>query len=136
MEDVRIMKSFYRLCKREYPSIVQELTPKPVLNNFKSIPDLLNRYCELSGSTIDDVRKNRNNERLVFIAVVVKAFDPISIDDIENLLPRGLRIVLSDVLHCHTTQISNSIQTVRTFMKIYADFRDRVSYFYSEIIKR
>lgn len=129
-------RSVLRLLRTKYPSIYNELTQRPALSDLRQVDRLLRLFCKVKGLEITDVVKNAGQSRMLFITVAVKVFDPIFFVDNNKTLMRGLREKLASCLLCHETQISHTLSTVRTYLRVYRLFREEVTYLYGEITKR
>jgi hypothetical protein len=127
-------RSVLRLLKKNYPAIYDELSQKPVLTELNLVDQLVSLFLRVKGITLEDLVKNRDQSRMLCITVVVKAFDPVFFIDQDKNLMRGLREKLSSVLLCHETQISHTLSTVRTYIKVYKHFREEVTYIYGKTV--
>lgn len=127
-------KSVYRILQNRYPSIAGEITQDPVETDLREIKNLLKLYTELKGYSLSDVYKNREQSRMVFVALIIRIYDPLFYVDEEKRLKHGLRPELTRQLRCHETWISHLLQTVRTYMRAYPAFRKEVDYLYSRVI--
>ena len=128
-------KSVVRLLQKKYPSIFEELTQEPVVADLTMAEPLLGRFCLLKGLSKAQVVKNKDQSRMLFIALATKTFDPLFFVDTEKTLLRGLRDTLAAILFIHETQISHTLTTVRTYLRAYPDFRKEVDYLYATIVK-
>lgn len=128
------IRSALRLLQKNYPTIYNELNQKPSLTNLDNINQLLNLFCNLKGLTFEEVIKNRDQSRILFITIIVKCYDPIFFIDEEKVLKRHLREELSNVLFCHETQISHILSTARTYLKVYKQFREEVDWICEKLI--
>ena len=130
-------RSVLRLLRKTYPSIYEELTRRPSLLDLDRIDDLLDEFCRVKGFERSDVYKNREQSRMVFITIAVKAYDPMFfVDQDKALMRQGLREKLSETLYCHKTQISHTLSTVRTYLRVYKSFREEVDYIYSKTVNQ
>ncbi len=123
-----------RLLRTNYPAIYDELTQKPELVDQQRVDSLFTLFCQAKQLGRDDVFKNRHQSRMLFITVAVKAYDPLFFVDSQKTLIRGLREKLGKTLYCHETQISHTLSTVRTYLKVYKGFREEVSYIYGKTV--
>lgn len=123
-----------RLLRTNYPTIYDELTQKPELVDQQRVDTLFALFCQAKQLSRDDVYKNRHQSRMLFITVAVKAYDPLFFVDSQKTLTRGLREKLAKTLYCHETQISHTLSTVRTYLKVYKGFREEVSYIYGKTV--
>lgn len=123
-----------RLLRTNYPTIYDELTQRPELLDQQQVDSLFTLFCQAKQLSRDDVYKNRNQSRMLFITVAVKAYDPLFFVDGQKTLIRGLREKLSRTLYCHETQISHTLSTVRTYLKVYKGFREEVFYIYGKTV--
>ena len=128
-------KTVVRLLRKNYPTIFDELTQRPELVDMKQVERMFRLFCQVKEVPADHVIKNRQQSRLLFITVVVKAYDPLFFVDHDKTLIRGLRERLANVLKCHETQISHTLATVRTYLKVYKSFRSDVVYIYNGLMK-
>lgn len=127
-------RSVLRLLKKNYPAIYDELSQKPVLTDQEQIDSLVGLFLGAKSITLEDLIKNRDQTRMLFITIVVKAFDPVFFIDQDKSLQRGLREKLASVLCCHETQISHTLSTVRTYLRVYKNFREEVGYIYGKTV--
>lgn len=127
-------RSVLRLLQQKYPLIYDELTQQPAMTDIGLVGDLLHLFCQVKKTTISEVVKNKDQSRMLFITIAVKAFDPMFFVDTRKNLTRGLREKLSYALMCHETQISHTLSTVRTYLKVYKDFREEVAYIYGKTV--
>jgi hypothetical protein len=128
-------RSVLRLLKKNYPAIYDELSQKPMLSDQQNISILFSRFIEMKGLTLDDTLKNKGNSRMVFIAVVIKAFDPQFIVDEDKPLGKGLRKNLSELFRCQGPLISYISASVRTYLQVYKPFKEEVAYIYEKIVQ-
>lgn len=127
-------RSVLRLLKKNYPAIYDELSQKPVLTYQEQIGALVKLFIQVKNISFEDLIKNRDQARMLFITIVVKAYDPVFFIDQDKTLMRGLREKLASVLFCHETQISHTLSTVRTYLRVYKDFREQVGYIYGKTV--
>ncbi|MDX9847453.1 MAG: hypothetical protein RBT74_10775 [Tenuifilaceae bacterium] len=127
-------RSVLRLLKKNYPAIYDELSQKPVLDDLERVGDLVRLFLQVKSIPLEDLVKNRDQSRMQFITVVVKAYDPVFFIDQDKTLVRGLREKLASVLYCHETQISHTLSTVRTYLRVYKHFREEVGYIYGKTV--
>jgi hypothetical protein len=123
-----------RLLRKNYPTIYDELTQKPEIEDLSLTDKLLELFCQVKQIARDDVIKNRQQSRMLFITIAVKAYDPLFFVDGDKTLVRGLREKLANTLYCHETQISHTLSTVRTYLKVYKWFRNDVAYIYGKTV--
>lgn len=123
-----------RLLRKNYPIIFDELTQQPALTDLQRIGDLLTKFCEVKGINCADVIKNKDQSRMIFIAVVAKAYDPMFFVDEDKFIMYKLPVTLSEKLLVSRSQISHILSTVRTYLKVYKPFREEVSQIYALII--
>lgn len=128
-------RSVLRLLKKNYPAIYDELSQKPVLMDQRDIIVLFNKFLNLKGITLDEVVKNRGNSRMVFIAVIIRAFDPQFLVDEDKPMGKGLRKNLSKLFRCQGPLISYISASVRTYLQVYRPFKEEVAYIYKKIVR-
>jgi len=125
-------RRFYRRVKHHYPFIERAMNKPGQLRTLADIPDLYLQFKQLTAATDNDIHHNVNNARLIFIAVITQMEDPLFFTD-NALVRRGLRKKLSEVLSCEQTIISHSLRTVKDYLSVYPNFRDKVDYFYGKM---
>lgn len=127
-------KSVFQILKDRYPSIAAELAPEPEIKDFGQIPGILCRFQNVTGYTKPDIRRNLDESMLLFVSIIIKAYDPGCFVDQKKKMTNGLRAELTKVFGCDKTWISHLLKIVRTQMRIHRAFRDEVNYLYSELI--
>ena len=128
-------KTVYRLLRKKYPSIFEELAQQPILFDQSMVEPLLGRFLVVKGITAKEFTSNKSNCRLLFIAVATKIFDPLLFVDEEKKMLGGLRDRLAEVANTDGSQISHNLKTVRTYLRAYPSFRKEVDYIYATIVK-
>lgn len=128
-------KTVYRLLRKKYPSIFDELAQQPILFDQDMIEPLLGRFCLLKGLTNQEFIANKANCRLLFLAVATRVFDPMFFVDEDKSLVVGLRDRLAAMSNTQGSQISHNLKTVRTYIRAYPSFRKEVDYLYATIVK-
>ncbi len=113
-----------------YPYLAKELLTIPDLTDLVLIDDLYSEYCSIQSEP--QTKSQQTNHRIVFIAAIIKLFDPDALEYRKNM-KNGLRQKLSSTLHCHPTIISDNFTNVRNYIKIYPDFSNEVAYIYHEL---
>lgn len=122
----------YHRLKRRFPAIEHMVNPPGKLRSLAEIPELYSHYLQVAGITDEQLRRNENNYRLIFIAVITRMEDPLFLSD--NLpVRRGLRTELARTLCCDQTIISHALQRVKNYMSIYPEFTFQVDYFYGKM---
>jgi len=118
---------------KKHPELAKELidSSKPAFNNFEMIPDLKEIYDKLTDPPKST--KEVTNYRLIFIAVIVRFYDPDAVTTNRRYLRAGLRKKLSETLNLSPCRISNLLQMVRDYTQIYSSFTGKVGYFYTKI---
>lgn len=114
---------------KQYPYIANQLIIQPRLTNLNLVPEIFQHFN-------DRIDESQRDKTLIFLAVVVKLYDPDVIDGWKPRLIKGLRQQLSMTIGIQPTQISHLLQKVRDYSIIYADFANRVGYFYEIISKK
>jgi hypothetical protein len=127
-------KQAYQTLKRKYPSIANELAPKPQLTDQSLIPEIFGKFCQTGNFSADDIKRNKDDLMLLFIAVVVSAYDPaFFVSDVKPIQYK-LRAQIAELMDCHKTWISHLLKSVRVYMRIRKAFRMEVDYFYTQVI--
>lgn len=126
-------KTFYNRVEKTYPFVTKHLAPKSHLNDMSLLPDLLDRFIAKSGHSREDVMRNRNDSRILFVAVIIKLSDPLFYNFDERARYR-LILSLSRLLRCDKGQILYNLRKSKNFWKVYPDFREKVGHLYDQII--
>jgi len=112
---------------------------KPIKTDIAEIPDLFTKFCKLKCiASIDSATRTKKEYvylRLVFLAIIIKLYNPDLISLSQTKMRRRLCIQLSKVLKVHRTWISQSISTVIVRLNVYDDFKNDVVISMNEIIK-
>jgi len=112
---------------------------KPLKKDITQIPDLFTKFCKLKGiASINSATRTKKEYvylRLVFLAIIIKLYNPDLISLSQTKMRRRLCIQLSKVLKVHRTWISQSISTVIVRLNVYDDFKSDVILSMDEIIK-
>lgn len=118
---------------KKHPDLAKELieSSKPVFDNFDLIPILRDIYDQYTDQP--ECTKETTEYRLIFIAVIIRLYDPDAIGNGKRYMRAGLRIKLSETLELSPCRISNLFQMVRDYFHIYSSFTNRVGYFYTKI---
>ncbi len=119
-----------RKLEKLYPYLAKELLTIPDLDDLELIDCLYTEYCSIQAKP--QSKGQQTNQRLIFIASVIKLYDPDYFKYKSNI-KNGLRKKLSDILVCDPTQISHSIADVKNYLTIYHDFKDEVEYIYGRL---
>ena len=103
---------------------------KPLRTDISEIPDLFTKFCKLKGiASIDSATRTKKEYvylRLVFLAIIIKLYNPDVISLSKTKMRRQLAIHLSKVLKVHRTWISQSVGTVVVRLSVYEDFENDV----------
>jgi len=126
-------KTFYNRVQKTYPFVTDHLAPDPFLREMTQLPDLLDRFVAITGYSREDIIKNRNDSRILFVAVIIKLSDPLFFNFDERARYR-LILSLSRILRCDKGQILYNLRKSKNFWKVYPDFRDKVGHLYDQII--
>ena len=124
-------KKFYRNCKSKYPFVVNELAPVSMKAEI-SILELHQNFLEITRFTHDELSRNFEDSRLLFIAVVIKMHDPWYFN-FKQIAPYRLRKELSSLLGCSVWQISHTFKKVQNFIQVYPDFRIKIDHLYQQM---
>jgi hypothetical protein len=127
-------KRFYIRVKKTYPFVARELNPEPCLKDWQKIPEVLDQYCSVTGSMPDWVSTNTKEHRTKFVAVVCKMADPIFFN-YSYRMNYKLRKNLSSATNCTNKQISDTLNKVRGFLKVYPDFRAEIDEIWMKLCK-
>jgi hypothetical protein len=125
-------KTFYNRVQKTYPFVTDHLAPKSHLKDLSQLPDLLDRYIAISGHSREEVMRNRNDSRILFVAVIIKLSDPLFYNFDERARYR-LVLSLSRLLRCDKGQILYNLRKSKNFWKVYPDFRQKVGHLYDQI---
>lgn len=117
----------------KHPDLARKLieSSRPAFNNFQLIPqirEIYDRYIDPPATT-----KDRTYYRLVFIAIIVRLYDPEALASRKKYMRAGLRKHLAETLQLSKGRISNLFQMVRDYTSIYPSFVRKVGYFYNKI---
>jgi hypothetical protein len=115
---------------KTYPFLAKELITIPDIDDLSMIDQLHIEYCDIQATPLS--KSKSTYQRLVFIATILKLYDPDSFEFKKNM-KNGLRKQLSITLQCKPTIISDSFKTVRNYLSIYPDFTNEVAYIYSKL---
>ena len=103
---------------------------QPLKTDITEIPDLFTKFCKLKGiASIDSATRTKKEYvylRLVFLAIIIKLYNPDLISLSQTKMKRRLCIQLSKVLKTHRTWISQSVGTVLVRLNVYEDFKNDV----------
>ena len=126
-------KTFYNRVHQTYPFVVKDLAPDAYLREMKQLPDILERFIAISEFSREDIILNRNDSRIVFVAVIIKLSDPLFFNYDERARYR-LILSLSRLLRCDKGQILYNLRKSKNFWKVYPEFRSQVEDLYRKII--
>jgi hypothetical protein len=126
-------KTFFNRVQKTYPFVTKHLAPKSHLNDMSQLPDLLDRFIAISGHTRDDVMLNKNDSRILFVAVIIQLSDPLFYNFDERARYR-LILSISRLLRCDRGQILYNLRKSKNFWKVYPEFRSQVEDLYRKII--
>jgi hypothetical protein len=118
---------------KNYPFMANELIAIPDVFELELIPCFYDEYNSIQADPENKHEVIRH--RIIFIAAIVKLYDPDYYDGYKKNMKNGLRKQLSDTLNCKPSTISDSYKTVKDYMSIYPDYNDEVAYIYSELKK-
>ena len=118
---------------KKYPFMAKELITIPDISDLDLIPSLYTEYCEIQANPI--TKAEITHQRLIFIAAIVKLYDPDFFEGFKKNMKNGLRQKLSETLCCKPSTVSNSWKTVTNYLSIYPDFNNELAYIYSELKK-
>lgn len=126
--------NFYKLGKRlyqRYPEVARQLiNDEPKQNDTSGqIPEIYQKFINLRDPNADGIMI-----KIEFVAIVVKHADP-EIFTTRKKLKSGVRSELAKYFKCDGSQISHNLANAKSYMKIYADFRNRVEGLYSQIFE-
>jgi len=112
---------------------------QPLKKDITEIPELFTKFCKFKCiASIDSATRTKKEYvylRLVFLAIIIKLYNPDLISLSQTKMRRRLCIQLSKVLKVHRTWISQSISTVIVRLNVYDDFKADVILSMDEIIK-
>ena len=131
------LRKFYNRVKQKYPYVVDELMPEPVTGDIGNLPGILESFIEVSGFTEADIRKNKNDARLIFVAVAVKIFDPAYFkykDDSHS--PYRMLQTMYQLIGCTRGQVLYNLQKVKSDYSIYPGIRRKVDDIYGQMKKK
>ena len=127
-------KSVFRVLKSKYPTIAKELMPEPQLNDYSQITQIFKKFARQVKYSEKDIRKNKDESLLLFVAVIIQAYDPACFVDQNKKLKNGLRAAITQNLECDKTWISHLLRIVRSYMRIHKTFAGQVTYLYDKVI--
>lgn len=135
-----------RKVKERFPNIYQELRPmveRPMamfrhLNRLRILRQLYCEYQQVDESTLVGINKETNRRessehKELFIAVIIKLYNPEIITGYDEKIMDGLCEELSDILECNRVQVSDFAQGIRLKlnpeknMNAYAHFKQVVA---------
>ena len=111
-----------RKVKKHYPHIYEELILIPEVMDFNYINTVFDYFVSIGKNP----RKIGDN-KLIFIAVIVKLYDPDVFSGDKKNLRNGLRAKLAMVLHSEPSTISHGLKTSKNYFEIYVLFREEVN---------
>jgi hypothetical protein len=129
------LRKFYLRVKSKYPYVVDELMPEPVACDISNLPEILDSFIEISGFSLHDIRGNKHDARLVFVAVAVKIFDPAYFkynDDSHS--PYRMLQTMYRTIGCSRGQILYNLQKVKSYYSIYPEMRRKVDEIYAKLM--
>jgi len=125
-------RRFYHRVKRRYPAIERQINEQGQISSLDEIPALYERFKRVTSANDDDIRKNTDNVRHIFVAVITRMEDPLFFTD-NAPVRRGLRMELAKLLGCDQTIISHGLRSVKNYMDVYPEFCAKVEYFYGKM---
>ncbi len=127
--------NYYKLGKRlylRYPDIARQLlNDEPMQRDVTGqISTIYQKFTKIR----TDYPGGAAVARLEFITIIVKHTDPEVFTTCKKL-KAGVRSELAELFECDGSAISHMIANAKSYMRIYADFRDRIEQLYSEIFE-
>jgi len=131
-------QNYYQLGRKlsvKYPDFAKHLTNSDnIPENLETfIPALYSKFILLRPEKASRNEKNRN--RMEFIAIVVKHFDPEALT-MDKSLKKGIRTHLATQFNCGSSLISHTLKTVKNYLIIYKEFKISVEYIYQELFEK
>lgn len=112
-----------------YPELAKELTSSQMLADLSLIPTIYETHFKNAPKSEDE----RFNGRLIFVGVILKLYDPDTLEGWKRNMVKGIRNQLAGIIGVTPTAISNHIGTVQNYMLIYQKFKDKVENLSKEI---
>lgn len=127
LKSIREQKS--RLSERE-----NELSV-PMLTDLSVITEIYDLFCEIQGNRDCSGRNESAHIRKKFIFIILFLYAPSVLAG--GRMPIGLRNAIADAVKISDiTFISHNVETVVFMYQNYKDFRQDISYLYTEILNR
>jgi hypothetical protein len=90
-------------------------------------------FCQAKGLDAEDIRHDARRTvphlisiRRLFIAVVIKQFDKLYLEDVAGRMADNLRKSISDCLNCHEVWVSNVAPSVKVELKKRKDYNAEI----------
>ncbi len=109
--------------------IIRLVNQEPVFTDMTLIPALYKQFKNITTSQSKDVYR-----KLVFIAVIVKLYDPVYFSEINFFfLKTGLSMYLKKEFKCSRASISKSLPVIKLHLNVYDEFRYDVEIAYHKL---
>lgn len=112
----------------KHPEIAKNLMSKPILLDISHLP-AIKKLIEKDERTL---QKSQFEKREVVVAVILKLYDPDSLEGYKNMR-KGLRTAISTLYLCKSDLISHISRKVNNLLSVYKDFQSDVNYFVETI---
>jgi len=113
--------------------IMDEFLTNPHFDDLSTITDIHARFSEIVPPY--DTCSACTEYRLLFIAIIVKLYDPDYFYGFRRNIRCNLRKAFAELYQCNPTTISHNLKSVRNYNDVYPEFRYKVSYFYDTFVK-
>lgn len=118
-------KKFYRRCQQVYPYITEQLAPTADIHDMRKMPAVFDQYLIITGHTREEITANKDDSRMVFIAVATKLTDSLFFD-FNDYAPYRLLFAVGRLTGCSKGKVLYNLKKVKNYWKVYPDFRRKV----------
>lgn len=117
-----------RQLQSKYPEVYNDIVGNSQLSKKYDLEQILERFCSIRKCTKDQIKRNEDGVRTLFVAVLVKMVDPIGVGD-NGEIRRGLLAEVSrliDVSHIMTRQVACNVKGLLRAHKPFIREVDRI----------
>jgi len=125
-------KLVYLKLKERYPEIAKELVPDQPPMHALEMLEAFTIFCKVKGIRSLSIPEGRTEMRDLFLAVLIKLYDPEYLLH-KKKLRKGLRPKMASLLRSQESIISYNLTNVKNYLMIYKDFREEVDNIYCRI---